>query len=433
MSSAENIFVHGIGAVSPAGWGVLPLREALAKGEPLPVKELARPGSTRSLRVRPVPPPSPRPNFLAHARLRRTSSITQYAVAAALEALGDDAARVSGGSLRLGIVFCVMTGCVNYSRRFYDETLKDPATASPLVFPETVFNAPASHLAALLGTTAIDYTLVGDPGIFLQGLAIAGDWLLVGRADGCLVVGAEEIDWLTADAYSLFARESILSDGAGAVYVRRSEPLSTGSSGEGRRRSEAPGPFPSPPSRRASVSASLRRDRAEAGGEGGIAPLRRDGGWEGSGLGSAPSLTGENSTQPAVQLHSVTESYLFVRRQNRLQAAKWMRAELPVGKPEHLLCDGTQGLRNPDAAELEAWRDWPGPRLSPKRVLGEGLAAGSAWQCVAALDALSQRQHPAASVSVVGCNEQAIGAHFVVSDSNAPESETAGIAGGLKS
>src|SRR2546425_12767630 len=59
MSSGENIFVHGIGAVSPAGWGVLPLREALARSEPLPVNELARPGWTRSLRVRPVPPPSP--------------------------------------------------------------------------------------------------------------------------------------------------------------------------------------------------------------------------------------------------------------------------------------------------------------------------------------------------------------------------------------
>src|SRR3989442_11107430 len=124
MSAAENIFVRGLGAVSPAGWGVLPLRETLAKGEPLPVRELARPGWTRSLRIRPVPPPSPRPDFLAHARLRRASPITQYAVAAALESLGDDAARVRSGSLRLGIVLCVMTGCVNYSRRFYDETLK---------------------------------------------------------------------------------------------------------------------------------------------------------------------------------------------------------------------------------------------------------------------------------------------------------------------
>src|SRR5438034_9197525 len=221
MTSTETIFIHGIGAVSPAGWGVLPLREALAKDEPLPVKELARPGLTRSLRVRPVPPPSPRPSFLAHARLRRTSPITQYAVAAALEALGEDAARVSGGSLRLGIILCVMTGCVNYSRRFYDETLKDPATASPLVFPETVFNAPASHLAALLGTTAVNYTLVGDPGTFLQGLALATGWLLAGRLDGCLVIGAEEMDWLTAEAVTLFASQAQTSDGAGALYLRR--------------------------------------------------------------------------------------------------------------------------------------------------------------------------------------------------------------------
>ncbi len=56
-----------------------------------------------------------------------------------------------------------------YSRRFYEEVLRDPATASPLIFPETVFNAPASHLAAFLGTTAINYTLVGDEGTFLAG------------------------------------------------------------------------------------------------------------------------------------------------------------------------------------------------------------------------------------------------------------------------
>jgi 3-oxoacyl-(acyl-carrier-protein) synthase len=405
VSAAQNIFVQGIGAVSPAGWGVLPLREALAKGEPMPVKELTRPGWARSLRVRPVPPPCPRPNFLAHARLRRTSPITQYAVAAALEALGNHTAHVSNGSLRLGIIFCVMTGCVNYSRRFYDETLNDPATASPLVFPETVFNAPASHLAALLGTAAINYTLVGDPGTMLQGLALAADWLLEGRIDGCLVVGAEEIDWLTSDAYGLFARKVVLSEGAGAVYLRRLDP-----------------PTPEPSQEGHGPNGSER--------------------WlpssEGPGLGSSAAISSRIPDHCIVHLHSVTESYLYVRRQIRGQAAKRMRAEMPAGKPEHLLCDGTQGVRSLDTAELEAWRDWPGARSSPKGVLGEGLAAASAWQCVAALDALRQGQHPEASVSVVGCNEQAIGAHFVVSDrhfqnSNSPESETSGKAGDLKS
>jgi hypothetical protein len=152
--------------------------------------------------------------------LRRTSPITQHAVAAALEALGGDAPRVAEGSLRLGMVFCAMSGCVNYSRRFYDEVLRDPSTASPLVFPETVFNAPASHLAALLGTPAMNYTLVGDPSVFLQGIALGAQWLGDGRVDGCLIVGAEECDWLTSDAFHLFSRKIILSDGAGALYLK---------------------------------------------------------------------------------------------------------------------------------------------------------------------------------------------------------------------
>lgn len=216
----SDIFVCGIGVVSPAGWGVKAFRDALARGEAIPAKDLARPGN-QSLHVRQVPAASPRPAFTGHPRLRRTSPIAHYAVSSALEALGDDAAKVSGGALRLGVVYCALTGCVNYSRRFYDEVLKDPSTASPLVFPETVYNSPASHLAALLGTTAINYTLVGDPGTFLQGLVQAADWLSDKRVDACLVVGAEEMDWLTAGATWLFEHKTIFSEGAGALYLRR--------------------------------------------------------------------------------------------------------------------------------------------------------------------------------------------------------------------
>ena len=216
----SNIFVCGAGMVSPAGWGLTCFREALASGQSIATSELVRPGNF-DLRVRKVPPASPRPAFMGHARLRRTSPIAHYAVSAALEALGGDAAKVSSGAMRLGIVYCALTGCVNYSRRFYDEVLKEPSTASPLVFPETVYNSPASHLAALLGTTAINYTLVGDPGTFLQGLVLAADWLLDNRVDACLVVGAEEMDWLTAGATWLFERKTIFSEGAGALYLRR--------------------------------------------------------------------------------------------------------------------------------------------------------------------------------------------------------------------
>ncbi|HZV35457.1 MAG TPA: hypothetical protein VFB72_12865 [Verrucomicrobiae bacterium] len=337
----SRIFVHGCGAVSPAGWGVGPMRKALEENAALPIKPLPRPGWTKPLNIRQVTPPSPRPDFMTHARLRRTSPISQHVVGAALEALGPDAQRVSKGELRLGIMLCVMSGCVNYSRRFYDEVLREPATASPLVFPETVFNAPASHIGALLGTPAMNYTMVGDPGTFLQGVALAAQWLSAGQVDACLVIGAEEADWLTSEAYYIFSRQVVLGDGAGALY--------------------------------------LKKDIAD----GALAELR-----------------------------AITDCHLYLQNQNRTKAAARARSQLPGCQPDHLLADGLQGLPRLDGPEAAAWRDWNASRISPKRILGEGLMAASAWQCVAAVAALAEKKYAAANVSVVGCNQQAIGAHF---------------------
>jgi hypothetical protein len=350
----SEIFVCGTGAVSPAGWGMKSFREALARGEGIPTKELPRPGHT-PLHVRQVPPPTPRPAFLSHARLRRTSPIAHFSVSAALEALGDDATRVTKGELRLGIVYCALGGCVNYSRRFYDEVLKDPSTASPLVFPETVYNSPASHLAALIGTTGINYSLLGDPGTFIQGLVLAADWLSENRVDGCLVIGAEEIDWLTAGAINLFERETIYSAGAGALYLCR------------RRREEAP-------------SDSAQKTLAPSKG--------------------------------CIQLNAVTNTHLYSNRKSRAEAIKLARGELNGTQKRALLCDGLQNVPRADRDEQAAWSDWTGARLSVKTIFGEALMASAAWQCVAAVDALTQNAYDAATVSVAGTNQQAIGAQF---------------------
>jgi hypothetical protein len=217
----SGIFVTGLGAVSPAGWGVEALRAAWEKNTPLPTSPITRPGWANPLSVRSVPLPSNRPAFLAHPRLRRSSSLAQHVVAAAIEALGEDAARVQRGELRLGVVVATQVGCVNYSRRFYEDVLKNPATASPLLFPETVFNAPASHLVAYLNSSGVNYTLVGDDGSFVQGLALAAQWLAQDRADVCVVVGAEELDWVVADAVRLFERDAIYAGGAGAICLKR--------------------------------------------------------------------------------------------------------------------------------------------------------------------------------------------------------------------
>jgi hypothetical protein len=215
----SRIVVEGAGAVSPAGWGKAALSEALKRPQPLTATELVGPGHSQPLQVLRVPAPNPKPAFTGHPRLRRTSPIAQYAVAAALEAMGGQTAGATPAGVRLGIVYCAMAGCVNFSRRFYDETLNDPSTASPVIFPETVFNAPASHLGAILGSHAVHYTLVGDPGTFLQGLALGADWLASGRVDKCLVVAAEEIDWLVAQAAEMFDPQAVVSEGAGALLL----------------------------------------------------------------------------------------------------------------------------------------------------------------------------------------------------------------------
>jgi hypothetical protein len=59
----------------------------------------------------------------------------------------------------------------------------------------------------------------------LQGLALGADWLLNNRVDACLVIGAEELDGLVAQAFELFDPLGNISEGAGALYLRRDTEL----------------------------------------------------------------------------------------------------------------------------------------------------------------------------------------------------------------
>lgn len=156
-------------------------------------------------------------------RLRRSGKITQYLISSALEAIGEDVRLIQSGEISLGIISCLMAGNVNYTHQFYKEVLQEPATASPLLFPETVFNAPASHLSAILNSTGPSNSIIGDEGAYIQGLVMAAHWLHDGVVDACIVIGAEEQDWLVGEANSLFCRESITSEGAGALYLKLSK------------------------------------------------------------------------------------------------------------------------------------------------------------------------------------------------------------------
>lgn len=172
-------------------------------------------------------------------------------------------------------------------------------------------------------------------------LAVAAQWLADDQVDACVVIGAEETDWVVADAMKLFQRAAVHGAGAGAVLLKH------------------------------------------------------------------------NSSGAIAELAAITDSIPFTQSQTRAEAARRMRAQLPPGAPDELLCASAQNIPRSDAAENVAWRDWTGRRLTPKSILGEAFVAAAAWQCVAACAAIQGNQFRAANVSVIGANQQAIGARFL--------------------
>src|ERR1019366_8096752 len=182
----------------------------------------------------------------------------------------------------------------------------------------------------------------GDPACFLQGAALGAQWLEQNRVDACIVIGAEETNWIMADALWHIERSAVIASGGG-VWLFFDPELSVG-----------------------------------------------------------------------VELTAITDPHTYSARNSRVQAAQAMRNQLGKTSASELLCDGLGDSPRTDAPELAAWRDWAGPRISPKRILGEGLMAAAAWQCVAACDAVATGRFAAANVSLVGSNHQTIGARFVV-------------------
>jgi hypothetical protein len=54
-----------------------------------------------------------------------------------------------------------------------------------------------------------------------KGVALGAQWLEENRVDACLIIGAEETNWILADALWHLDRSAILTSGAGALCLCR--------------------------------------------------------------------------------------------------------------------------------------------------------------------------------------------------------------------
>jgi hypothetical protein len=212
-----DLAVIGHGAVTPAGFGIESLR---ARPSPIPTAGLRR--SDLISPVFRVDLKSPElQGWVREPRLRRSSPLTLFLIDAAEQALAGVAA---ADRAQTGLIIAFSAGCLAYSRRFFETILKEGQhRASPALFPETVFNSPGSHVAAVLKLNGAVYALVGDESAWATALQTAAIWLRQERVRQVLVLGAEEFDPLVLDAYRSarwLRRGLVPSEGAAGLLVR---------------------------------------------------------------------------------------------------------------------------------------------------------------------------------------------------------------------
>ena len=221
--------IAGMAWVTPLGAGLDEVWSRLEAGEKPVVQEIT---SSHSPKIHPAftVPPKTVEALGRNPRLRRSSAITYYAVAAALAALENAGITMTPElAERTAVIFAVCSGPVVYTRKFYETVVQQGANfASPLLFPETVYNAPASHLSALLGVTGNSYTLVGDGSIGITALKFAEQLLDTAGIDLCIVAAGEETDWVLCEAYREWRLSATLAEGGAALVLAREGRIALG-------------------------------------------------------------------------------------------------------------------------------------------------------------------------------------------------------------
>ena len=140
---------------------------------------------------------------LPPGKLRRMSRVSKLAVAASVEAIEDSHLfKAYPDKNRVAVIMGTAYGSTSHVDIFFDSLLQGgPRGAQPLYFPETVPNAPASHIAMVHGITGPNTTFSQNL-ISAESAIIYGRQLLLqNRADAVLAGGADEISALQYSGY----------------------------------------------------------------------------------------------------------------------------------------------------------------------------------------------------------------------------------------
>lgn len=192
------VSVLGVGLITPWGRDIHVISKTVNHPQPNVQTTRAHDGTGSLLSV----PPGVYAAESRLPRLRRSGTLSLLAVAAAADAVAA-AGLDEEEAASMTVFFATTDGGVRYTARFFEEVVaRGLGAGSPLLFPETVYNAAASHVAARFRCTGEAITLVGDSSAGISALCAAAGAVATGTTDRALVVASNEWDPVSLEAYA---------------------------------------------------------------------------------------------------------------------------------------------------------------------------------------------------------------------------------------
>jgi len=204
MATKDRICITGIGIVSPIGIGKEEFLSSLKNGKS-GIEEIKQfnthfSPSKKGGVIRSFHPK----DFIPSSKIRRLDRASQFAIAASKLALDDAKFTVTHeNSSRVGVVlgsgFCGLSSSEEFHR---GQVLKSFLDLNPMLFPNTVPNAPSSYVSIELGIQGVNSTLVQSFCTAEAAISFACDQLRKGKANLILTGGVDELSELLFRGFS---------------------------------------------------------------------------------------------------------------------------------------------------------------------------------------------------------------------------------------
>lgn len=158
--------------------------------------------------------------YISDKRFRRAADISKYAMFAVKLAI-EDAGIGIADTENLGMIFSLTHGALNYTQSYHRLLITEGAdAASPMLFSDSVLNAPAGNTSIYFNIKGPVHTLVGSTTTTIKAIDLASNMIAHNNIDKAIIVAAEELNEISFLCYSLRDITS-LSEGAGAVVIEK--------------------------------------------------------------------------------------------------------------------------------------------------------------------------------------------------------------------